>query len=65
MSNVLLGLGPFRFSVTGLNYKQLTRRFEYRWEPHVSCTSDTFRSCCTAELFSLVPAREVLQAQCC
>ena len=31
MSIVLMGLGPIRFSVPGINYSQLSRHFEYRW----------------------------------
>lgn len=33
MAIVLMGLGPFRFAVPGLNYHKLARTFEYRWEP--------------------------------
>jgi phage protein U len=36
VSNVLLGLGPFRFAVNSLNHQQLARRFEYRWEAQCS-----------------------------
>jgi phage protein U len=35
MSIVLMGLGPIRFSVPGINYQQLNRRFEYRWVPQM------------------------------
>ncbi len=31
--DVLLGVGPYRFSVPELNYHQLDRRFRYRWVP--------------------------------
>ena len=33
MAIVLMGLGPWRFSVPGQSYDRISRRFEYRWEP--------------------------------
>jgi len=33
MALVLMGLGPFRFSVPGLSHNQLSRRYNYRWVP--------------------------------
>jgi phage protein U len=33
MAIVLMQLGGFRFSVPGLSYDRLHRRWEYRWEP--------------------------------
>jgi len=33
MPEVLLGVGPYRFAIVGLNYQSLERSFEYRWEP--------------------------------
>lgn len=29
---VLIGLGPYRFSVSALNIEEVERSFEYRWE---------------------------------
>ncbi len=34
-TDVLLGLGPYRFAITALNYQSLNRRFRYRWEPQM------------------------------
>ena len=31
--HLLLGIGPFRFHIYGLNYQSLERDFEYRWVP--------------------------------
>jgi len=33
MPEVLMGVGPYRFAIVGLNYQSLERSFEYRWEP--------------------------------
>jgi phage tail protein len=33
MAITLMKLGNFKFSVPGLSYDRLQRRFEYRWEP--------------------------------
>jgi len=30
-----MGLGGFRFSVPGINYSQLSRRYHYRWMPQM------------------------------
>lgn len=32
MAQVLIGLGPYRFSVSSLNIEELDRSWEYRWE---------------------------------
>lgn len=34
-NDVLLGVGPYRFSITALNYQKLRRRFRYRWVPQM------------------------------
>ena len=35
MAIVLMGLGPWRFGVPGINYRQLNRRYAYRWVPQM------------------------------
>ena len=35
MAIVLMGLGPWRFSVPGQSYDRISRDFEYRWEPQL------------------------------
>lgn len=33
MAEPLMGVGPYRFRIAGLNYQSLDRQFEYRWKP--------------------------------
>ena len=33
MASPLMGVGPYRFQIVGLNYQSLDREFEYRWKP--------------------------------
>jgi phage protein U len=33
MAEPILGVGPYRFKIVGLNYQSLDRKFEYRWKP--------------------------------
>lgn len=33
MAEPLMGVGPYRFHIVGLNYQSLDREFEYRWKP--------------------------------
>jgi hypothetical protein len=33
MAEPILGVGPYRFKIAGLNYQSLDRKFEYRWKP--------------------------------
>lgn len=33
MAEPLMGVGPYRFHIVGLNYQSLDREFQYRWKP--------------------------------